>query len=60
MEAEIRRGGRDVYVSESVPDIAERICETVADGKPSVVVIMSNGGFEGIYELLKSKLASRG
>ena len=38
----------------------KRICGVVADGKPSVVVIMSNGGFEGIYDLLKSKLASRG
>ena len=60
VEAEIRRGGRDVYVSESVADIAERICATVADGKPSVVVIMSNGGFEGIYDLLKAKLSAGG
>ncbi len=52
--ADLRGGGTDVELCESIDEIVERIGARAKPG--DAVLIMSNGGFGGIYEKLLNRL----
>lgn len=54
--AGLEAAGRPACVLPGAPEIAERIGESAKSG--DVVVVMSNGGFDGIHDLLLARLAS--
>jgi UDP-N-acetylmuramate: L-alanyl-gamma-D-glutamyl-meso-diaminopimelate ligase len=56
--ADLRRMGRDAWNLGSVEGIIQKICEESRDG--DLVVIMSNGGFGGIYDKLPAALEKKG
>lgn len=55
---DIRRTGRSAWALNTVDEIVARVCEEGRQG--DVVVILSNGGFGGIYEKLPAALKNRG
>jgi UDP-N-acetylmuramate: L-alanyl-gamma-D-glutamyl-meso-diaminopimelate ligase len=55
--AELRALGRAAWNLESVEGIIRQVCDEVRSG--DVIVILSNGGFGGIYEKLPAALSMR-
>ncbi|HOD16183.1 MAG TPA: Mur ligase domain-containing protein [Spirochaetota bacterium] len=53
---DIRAFNRDSHLFPETEDILEHIKMNLAPGKDNVIVIMSNGGFDGIYEKLRVML----
>lgn len=51
---DIRAKGKDAYYLEDAEKISDKIAEIAKAG--DVVIVMSNGGFGGIHEMLKAKL----
>ncbi len=56
VERDIRSAGRDVHVFDRTDEIVHHLEVSIDRTRQNVVVIMSNGGFDGIYEKI-SKLA---
>jgi UDP-N-acetylmuramate: L-alanyl-gamma-D-glutamyl-meso-diaminopimelate ligase len=56
--ADLQRIGRDVWNVETVEGIIQKICEESREG--DLIVIMSNGGFGGIYDKLPAALENKG
>jgi UDP-N-acetylmuramate: L-alanyl-gamma-D-glutamyl-meso-diaminopimelate ligase len=54
----LRHMGRDAWNLETVEGIIQKICEESREG--DLIVIMSNGGFGGIYDKLPAALESKG
>ena len=54
---ELRADGHDARYIPTVPEIVREIAEESREG--DLVVIMSNGGFDGIHEKLLAALRSR-
>jgi UDP-N-acetylmuramate: L-alanyl-gamma-D-glutamyl-meso-diaminopimelate ligase len=52
----IEQKGKEVFVSDSVGAIVDRVAEIASLGDDMIVLVMSNGGFDGIYDLLHTKL----
>lgn len=50
--------GRDAWNLETVERIIQKICEESREG--DLIVIMSNGGFGGIYDKLPAALEEKG
>ncbi len=55
----IQRGGMKAGLFFSVEDIIEDIDDEIDAGFKNVIVIMSNGGFDGIYEKLTERLSGK-
>jgi UDP-N-acetylmuramate: L-alanyl-gamma-D-glutamyl-meso-diaminopimelate ligase len=54
---DLRRMGRAAWNLTTVDDIIQKVCDEVHEG--DLIVIMSNGGFGGIYEKLPAALEAR-
>ncbi len=50
---DIRAFNKNTYLLPGVDDILEMISSTIDLNQDNVVVIMSNGGFDGIYDKIK-------
>ena len=55
--AEIKAGGKDARYIPKVDDIVAAVAKGARPG--DLVVVMSNGGFEGIHDKLLSAIAAR-
>jgi UDP-N-acetylmuramate: L-alanyl-gamma-D-glutamyl-meso-diaminopimelate ligase len=55
--SELRSMGRQAWNLENVDRIIERVCEEARSG--DIILILSNGGFGGIYEKLPAALRAR-
>jgi UDP-N-acetylmuramate: L-alanyl-gamma-D-glutamyl-meso-diaminopimelate ligase len=53
--SDIRAQGKDAYYLEDAEKISDKVAEIAKAG--DIVIVMSNGGFGGIHELLKKKLS---
>ena len=54
---DLRKAGRLAWILEGVGDIIQNVCEQAISG--DLIVILSNGGFGGIYEKLPAALEKR-
>lgn len=55
--SDIRAKGKDAYYLEDADKISDKVAEIAKPG--DVVIVMSNGGFGGIHEILTQKLLPR-
>ncbi|HTY62450.1 MAG TPA: UDP-N-acetylmuramate:L-alanyl-gamma-D-glutamyl-meso-diaminopimelate ligase [Acidobacteriota bacterium] len=54
---DLRRMGRDAWNLGNVDGIIQRVCEEARAG--DLIIVLSNGGFDGIYEKLPAALKKR-
>ena len=54
---DLRQAGRLAWILESVEDIIQKVCQQAISG--DLIVILSNGGFGGIYDKLPVALEKR-